>query len=220
MSRATMTMTDTVLDYLASTGMREHPVQKKCREETSELPMAMMQISPEQGGFMQMLTQLTGAKRCIEVGVFTGYSSLSVALALPKDGHIVALDVSEEWTARAKGYWKDAGVGGMIDLRIAPATESLKAMLDAGEAGSYDFAFIDADKPAYDAYYEACLELLKPGGLIAIDNVLWSGSVTDPAKTDESTMALKALNTKVHGDSRVDMCLVPIGDGLMLARKR
>jgi caffeoyl-CoA O-methyltransferase len=215
-----MTMTENVLDYLADVGVREDRVLTKCRTETAEMPNAMMQISPEQGGFMQMLVRLIRAHRCIEVGVFTGYSSLAVALALPGDGHITALDVSEEYTARARKYWKEAGVAEMIDLRIAPAAESLKALIDDGAAGSYDFAFIDADKTGYDTYYEACLELLRPGGLIAIDNVLWSGKVADEAADDADTKALKALNAKVHGDDRVDMTLVPIGDGLMLAQKR
>ena len=220
MSRNTMTMTDSVLDYLANVGVREDSILTKCRTETAEMENALMQISPEQGGFMQMLVRLTRAHRCIEVGVFTGYSSLAVALALPADGHITALDVSEEYTSKARKYWKEAGVDHMIDLHIAPATETLQKLIDDGAAGSYDFAFIDADKPGYDAYYEACLELLRPGGLIAIDNVLWSGKVADQNKNDENTLALKALNQKVHDDERVDMTLVPIGDGLTLALKR
>ncbi|TNE38986.1 MAG: methyltransferase domain-containing protein [Sphingomonadales bacterium] len=220
MSRNTMTMTENVLDYLANVGVREDRVLTKCRTETAVMPNALMQISPEQGGFMQMLVRLIRAHRCIEVGVFTGYSSLAVALALPADGHITALDVSEEYTSKARKYWKEAGVDKMIDLHVAPATETLQKLIEEGAAGSYDFAFIDADKPGYDAYYEACLELLRPGGLIAIDNVLWSGNVADPEATDENTMALKALNQKVHDDERVDMALVPIGDGLTLALKR
>lgn len=215
-----MTMTEGVLDYLAQVGVREDGVLTKCRTETAALPNAMMQISPEQGGFMQMLVRLVRAHRCIEVGVFTGYSSLAVALALPADGHITALDVSEEYTSRARKYWKEAGVDKMIDLRLAPAAESLHALIEAGAAGSYDFAFIDADKTGYDFYYESCLELLRPGGLIAIDNVLWSGNVADENINDENTLALKALNRKVHDDERVDMTLVPIGDGLMLVQKR
>lgn len=219
MSRSTMTMTPDVLDYLTRVGVREDRVLKKCREETAEMDNAMMQISPEQGGFLQMLIRLMRAHRCIEVGVFTGYSSLAVALAMGGDGHVTALDVSEEYTAKAREYWKEAGVDEMIDLKIAPAAESLEALIDDGAAGAYDFAFIDADKTGYDTYYEACLELLRPGGLIAIDNVLWSGRVADDAADDENTKALKALNEKVHEDERVVMTLVPIGDGLMLAQK-
>jgi len=220
MSRNTMTMTENVLDYLAQVGVREDRILTKCRTETAAMPNAIMQISPEQGGFMQMLVRLTRAHRCIEVGVFTGYSSLAVALALPGDGHITALDVSEEYTSRARKYWKEAGVDKMIDLKIAPATESLQALIDDGAAGSFDFAFIDADKTGYDTYYEACLELLRPGGLIAIDNVLWSGKVAEDAADDADTLALKALNQKIHDDDRVEMTLVPIGDGLTLAQKR
>lgn len=214
-----MTMSPEVLGYLARVGVREHPVLAKCRAETASMPSAAMQISPEQGGFMQMLVRLIRAHRCIEVGVFTGYSSLAVALALPADGHITALDVSEEFTAKAHRYWKEAGVAEMIELKIAPADETLRTLIDNGAAGSFDFAFIDADKTAYDGYYEACLELLRPGGLIAIDNVLWSGRVADAAADDETTSALKALNEKIHGDDRVHMTLVPIGDGLLLAQK-
>jgi caffeoyl-CoA O-methyltransferase len=212
-------MTPELLEYLGRRGVREDPVLKKCREETAAMENAAMQISPEQGGFMQMLVRLMRAHRCLEVGVFTGYSSLAVALALGGDGHITALDVSEEFTAKAREYWKEAGVDEFIDLKIAPATQSLQALIDEGAAGAYDFAFIDADKPNYDAYYEACLELVRPGGLIAIDNVLWSGKVADVTQDDESTVALRTLNRKIHGDERVAMTLVPIGDGLTLAQK-
>ena len=220
MTRGTITMTEALLDYIAKVGVREHPVLAKCRAETGTMEMAVMQISPEQGAFMQMLTRLVDARRCIEVGVFTGYSSLAVALALPKDGHITALDVSEEWTAKARTYWKEAGMAYKIDLRIAPAAGSLQALIDEGAAGTYDFAFIDADKTGYDHYYEACLTLLRPGGLIAIDNVLWFGAVADPSAQDADTVALRALNEKIHGDERVHMALAPISDGIMLAQKR
>lgn len=213
-------MTDDLLAYLARVGLRETAVQARCRAETSEMTQARMQISPEQGGFLQMLVRLTGAMRCIEVGVFTGYSSLAVALALPEDGRVTALDVNEDWTAKARGYWQEASVAHKIDLRIAPAQESLEQMIENGEAGHYDFAFIDADKTGYDGYYEACLKLLGHGGLIAIDNVLWSGKVADDSVTDDDTTALRALNEKIHADERVDMALAPLGDGLMLARKR
>ncbi len=181
--------------------------------------MAMMQIGPDQGAFLGLLAKLIGAKRCLEIGVFTGYSALSVALALPADGKIVALDISKDFTDRARPIWKEAGVEGKIDLRIAPALESLDKMI-AGHEGPFDFAFIDADKPNYDGYYERALTLLRPGGLIAIDNVLWSGAVANPEINDESTTALRALNKKIHGDARVDMALSTVGDGVMLARKR
>ncbi len=212
--------TDQVLAYLAKTGLRDHPTLARCRAETAKLEWAIMQISPEQGAFMQMLAHLTGAMRCIEVGVFTGYSSLAVALALPEDGRIEAFDISEEWTARAREYWAEAGVAHKIDLHIGPAAEGLAQLLDDGKAGQYDFAFIDADKTGYDAYYEACLKLLRPGGLIAIDNVLWSGKVASPEVHDPDTDALRALNEKIHKDDRVQMALVPLADGIMLAQKR
>jgi caffeoyl-CoA O-methyltransferase len=190
------------------------------RAETSQLAQASMQIGPEQGQFMALLAKLIGARRCLEIGVFTGYSSLVVALALPNDGKIVACDVSEEWTAIARRYWTLAGVDHKIDLRLRRATRTLDELIEAGESGSYDYAFIDADKTSYDAYYERVLTLLRPGGLILIDNVLWSGKVADPAVNDADTVALRELNAKVHRDERVDASLVGIGDGLLLARKR
>jgi caffeoyl-CoA O-methyltransferase len=214
-----MTITPALQDYVARYGAREVPAQVKSRKETAELPMAMMQIGADQGAFMGLMAKAIGAKRCLEIGVFTGYSALSVALALPADGKIVALDISKDFTDRARPIWKEAGVEGKIDLRIGPALDSLDTMIAAKE-GPFDFAFIDADKPNYDGYYERVLTLLRPGGLIAIDNVLWSGAVADPANTDESTKALRALNTKIHGDPRVDMALATIGDGVMLAVKR
>jgi predicted O-methyltransferase YrrM len=214
-----MTITPALQDYVARYGAREIPAQVKSRKETAELPMAMMQIGADQGAFMGLMAKAIGAKRCLEIGVFTGYSALSVALALPADGKIVALDISKDFTDRARPIWKEAGVEGKIDLRIGPALDSLDKMIAAKE-GPFDFAFIDADKPNYDGYYERVLKLLRPGGLIAIDNVLWSGAVADPANTDESTKALRALNIKIHGDSRVDMALATIGDGVMLAVKR
>jgi predicted O-methyltransferase YrrM len=214
-----MTITPALQDYVARYGAREVPAQVKSRKETAELPMAMMQIGADQGAFMGLMAKAIGAKRCLEIGVFTGYSALSVALALPADGKIVALDISKDFTDRARPIWKEAGVEGKIDLRIGPALDSLDKMIAAKE-GPFDFAFIDADKPNYDGYYERVLKLLRPGGLIAIDNVLWSGAVADPSNTDESTKALRALNIKIHGDSRVDMALATIGDGVMLAVKR
>jgi caffeoyl-CoA O-methyltransferase len=214
-----MPVTPELIDYVYRYGAREIPAQVKSRKETAELPMAMMQIGPDQGAFMGLMAKAIGAKKCLEIGVFTGYSALSVALGLPADGKIVALDISKDFTDRARPIWKEAGVEGKIDLRIGPALDSLDTMIAAKE-GPFDFAFIDADKPNYDGYYERVLKLLRPGGLIAIDNVLWSGAVADSANTDESTKALRALNIKIHGDSRVDMALATIGDGVMLAVKR
>jgi predicted O-methyltransferase YrrM len=211
--------TPELMDYLSRMGAREHPAQRLCREETQELPMAMMQIAPEQGAFLALLAQLTGAIRCLEIGTFTGYSALSVALALPPNGHIVALDISKEFTDRARKYWKDAGVADKIDLRIGPAIEALDRMIAASE-GPFDFAFIDADKTSYDGYYERTLKLLRTGGLIAFDNMLWSGAVADQNNKDADTVALRQLNAKIHGDERVDMALATVGDGVMLARKR
>ena len=212
--------TDQLMDYLSRVGAREHPAQVRCRLETQEMGrISGMQIAPEQGAFLAMIVKLIGATRCLEVGTFTGYSALSVALALPPDGGIVALDVSAEFTDKASVYWREAGVEEMIDLRIGPATGSLDTMLAAGE-GPFDFAFIDADKTSYDAYYERALRLVRPGGLIAFDNMLWSGAVADPAAGDPDTSALRALNAKIHADERVDMALATIGDGVMLARVR
>jgi caffeoyl-CoA O-methyltransferase len=179
-----------------------------------------MQISPEQGQFMALLVSLTGARRCLEIGVFTGYSSLAVALALPDDGSILACDVSEEYTAVARKFWEKAGVAEKIQLRLAPATETLDDLLAAGEAGHFDFAFIDADKSSYSGYFERCLALLRPGGLIAVDNTLWSGRLVDEREQDEDCRALREFNRALHGDARIELSLVPIGDGLTLARKR
>jgi predicted O-methyltransferase YrrM len=219
MSNKTIVMTDVIYDYLSAHSLREPAVLRDLREETAKNPRAVMQISPEQGQFMALLAKLIGAKNCIEVGVFTGYSSLSVALALPPGGKIVACDVSEEWTSVARRYWKVAGVDAMIELKLAPAVQTLDALLAAGGAGHYDFAFIDADKSSYLAYYERLLKLLRPGGLIAIDNTLWSGDVADASVNDADTVALRALNDFVHRDTRVDMSMLPVGDGLTLARK-
>jgi caffeoyl-CoA O-methyltransferase len=210
---------DTLHDYLVAHSVREHPAQTALREATKQVPHAGMQIGPEQAQFMSLLVRLIGARRCIEVGVFTGYSALSVALALPDDGYLLACDVSDAYTRVGKPFWEQAGIAHKIDLRLAPAVETLDAQLAAGQAGRYDFAFIDADKSSYDAYYERCLTLLRPGGLIAIDNVLWGGSVARPA-SDADTTALQKLNAKLHRDERVDMSIVPIGDGVTLARKR
>jgi predicted O-methyltransferase YrrM len=210
---------DTLHDYLVAHTVREHPTQTALREATRTLPQAGMQIGPEQGQFMAMLVRLMGARRAIEVGVFTGYSALSVALALPEDGYLLACDVSDAYTRVGRPFWQQAGIGHKIDLRLAPATETLDAQLAKGEAGRFDFAFIDADKSSYDDYFERCLALVRPGGLIAIDNVLWGGAVARPA-ADDDTRALQALNAKLHGDKRIDVSIVPMGDGVTLARKR
>ena len=221
MSRRTLALDDSLYDYLLAHTLREHPVQTALREETGKHPYAMMQISPEQGQFMALLVRLIGARRAIEVGVFTGYSALSVALALPADGMLLACDISDEFTRIGKPYWQQAGIAHKIDLQLAPAADTLNARLQAGEAGTYDFAFIDADKSGYETYYECCLKLLRPGGLIAIDNVLWSGKVAQTAVADDAdTRALQALNEKLIKDERVDLSMLPIGDGLTLARKR
>lgn len=206
--------------YILANGLREHPALKALRAATAKLPMAGMQIGAPQGALMALLVQAIGARRCIEIGTFTGYSALAVALALPPDGRIVACDVSEDYTAVGRKFWARAGVADKIDLRIAPALDTVKALLAAGEAGRFDFAFIDADKTNYDAYYEGCLALLRPGGLVAVDNVLWGGSVADPRRNDADTRAIRRLNAKIRKDRRVTMCLVPISDGVTLALKR
>ena len=220
MSTRLLDMTETLHEYLLANSLREPPILARLREETAKLPMANMQIGPEQGQFMRLLVELVGARRTIEVGTFTGYSALSVAMALPKDGKLIACDISEEYTAIARRYWAEAGLAERIDLRLAPALETLDGLLADDGAGTFDFAFIDADKQGYDGYYERCLTLLRPGGLIAIDNVLWSGSVADESDQKPDTRAIRAINAKVCKDDRVTISLVPIGDGLMLARKR
>jgi predicted O-methyltransferase YrrM len=219
MSRRTIEMNDAVWQYLVEAA-QEPPLLARLRAETAALPMGGMQISPEQGRFMALLVELTGARRCLEVGVFTGYSSLSVALALPADGKLVACDVNEEWTSVARRYWEEAGVASKIELVLGPAEQTLERLLASGERETYDFSFIDADKANYDVYYERCLELLRPGGLIAVDNMLWGGKVADPSVKDESTSAIRALNAKASADPRVSSSLLPLGDGLLLARKR
>ncbi|ACC82073.1 class I SAM-dependent methyltransferase [Nostoc punctiforme] len=220
MPKQSIGLDDQLYNYLLSVSLREPEILLKLRQETASHPRSTMQISPEQGQFMRLLVQLIGAKKTLEVGVFTGYSSLSVALALPDDGKIIAADVSEEFTAIARRYWQEAGVADKIDLRLAPGLETLDRLLATGQAETFDFAFIDADKENYDGYYERSLQLLRPGGLIAIDNVLWSGQVADPENQDESTQSIRALNEKLHHDERVTLSLVPIADGLTLAIKR
>jgi predicted O-methyltransferase YrrM len=219
-SAKTIPVTDAIWQYLLDVTVREPAVLTKLRDETGRMPRGGMQISPEQGQFMALLVELIGARRAIEVGVFTGYSSLRVALALPADGKLVACDVSEEFTSVARRYWREAGVESKVDLRLGPALATLNALIAEGGRGSYDFAFIDADKSNYDGYYERCLELMRPGGLIAVDNTLWSGAVADPSKQDPDTRAIRELNAKIPDDPRVSSSLVPIGDGLLLARKR
>jgi len=220
MSRRTLTLDDRLHEYLLEVVLREHPLLERLRAETAAHPRAGMQISPEQGQLMQLLVRLAGARRVIEVGVFTGYSSLAVALGLPADGRLLACDVSEDYTTIARRYWREAGVEHMIELVLAPALETLEARLAAGEAGQYDFAFIDADKGNYLRYYERVLALLRPGGLVAVDNTLWGGAVADPQDREPDTLALRAFNAFLADDTRIDLSVVPIGDGLTLARKR
>lgn len=220
MSRRTLNLDDTLYDYVLDHSLREHPAQVALREATRTWPRAGMQISPEQGQLLALLMRLVGARRAIEIGVFTGYSALTAALALPDEGRLLACDISDADTRLGQPFWAQAGLAHKIEFVVAPARQTLEARLAAGEAGAYDFAFIDADKTGYDAYYELCLQLLRPGGLITIDNVLWGGSVARPAEGDADTAALQALNAKLHHDQRVDLSLLPIGDGLTLARKR
>ena len=219
MANTTLGLSDNLSSYIKSVSVREPEVLVKLREETTKVPGAIMQIAPEQGQFMSLLVQLLGVKKTLDVGVFTGYSSLVVALALPDDGKIVACDVDEKCTEIASRYWQAAGVSHKIDLRLAPALETLEQLITEGQSNSFDFAFIDADKRNYDNYYEKCLQLIRPGGLIAIDNVLWSGKVADPSDSDKRTIAIREFNQKLHQDSRVQISLVPIADGLTLALK-
>ena len=219
MTERYLPLDDALFHYVLEHSVREHPAQRALREATRSQPRAGMQISPDQGALMALLVKLLGARRTIEVGVFTGYSALAVALALPEDGRVLACDISDEYASVGKPHWQAAGVAHKIDLRIAPALATLDACLAAGEAGAYDFAFIDADKTGYDAYYERCLALLRPGGLVAVDNVLWGGSVARPA-ADDDTRALQALNDKIAADARVDVAMLAISDGITLARKR
>ncbi len=208
-------------EYLSSHSLREPDVLRRLREETAGLGgISVMQISPEQGQLMQLLLRLIGAKCYLEVGTFTGYSALACAMALPEDGTVITCDVSREWAQIGQRYWEESGMDEKIDLCIGPAAETLKTLLDSGEAGRFDAMFIDADKTNYETYYEYGLQLVRPGGLIMIDNVLWGGAVADPVQNDADTQAIRALNVKIHRDDRVDISMVPIADGLTLARKK
>ena len=220
MSMQTIVLTDELYRYLQDVSLREPELLARLREETARLERANMQIGPEQGQFMALLVELIGVTKALEIGTFTGYSALVVALAMPADGRLIACDVSEEWTAIGRRYWEEAGVADKIDLRLGPAAATLDELLAEGAEGSFDFVFIDADKTGYDDYYERSLRLLHPGGLIAIDNVLWNGNLYDLSIDDPDTVAIRVLNEKLHTDERVSISLVPIGEGLTLARKR
>src|SRR6185369_4060628 len=219
MARRSLELDDRLYDYLVQFGTRESDLLKDLRNETAKLPGAGMQIGPEQGAFMGLLVELIGAKRALEIGTFTGYSSLCIAGALPADGKLICCDVSEEYTKVARNYWRRAGLESKIELRIGPAVATLDALI-AADVAPFDFAFIDADKTNYSNYYDRVMKLVRPGGLIAIDNVLWGGSVANPEENDEDTTAIRAINEKVRSDERVTLALAPIGDGLTLARKR
>ncbi len=213
-------LAEPVVDYVTGLIATETDVQRRLRDETAKLPFAMMQISADQGTFLSLIVAAINGKNALEIGTFTGYSALAIARALPKNGTLICCDVSEEWTSVAQRYWKEAQLDKRIELKLAPALDTLENLIGKGREGTFDFAFIDADKTGYDAYYEACLKLLRPNGLIAIDNVLWSGAVADATVNDADTLALRALNTKISNDARVDCSLLTIGDGVMLVRKR
>lgn len=220
MANDSLNISAALLHYLREYGVREDPLLKRLRDETAQDAMSIMQIGPEQGQFMQLLVRLMDARRIIEVGTFTGYSSLCLSLAMPEGGHLDACDVSEQWTAIAQRYWQEAGVAGRITLHLAPASETLEGLLKVHGVGSYDLAFIDADKANYESYYERCLQLLRPGGLLLLDNVLWGGSVIVEEKQDESTQAIRSINEKLKRDERVHLSMIPLGDGLTLALKK
>ena len=220
MSNKTLCLTEKLYEYMLSVSLREPEVLRELRLETGLDEQANMQIAPEQGQFMALLVRLLGAKKTLDIGVYTGYSSLCIGLALPQNGRVIACDLNREWTDTAKHYWHKAGVADKIDLRLGPARQTLEELLaDKAAVASFDFAFIDADKVNYDIYYEYCLQLIRPGGLIAVDNVLWDGAVADETVDDVDTEAIRALNSKIHADPRVDLSLVPIADGLTLTRK-
>lgn len=220
MSTKSFFLDERLYEYLLSVSLRDDPVASGLREETARLPQSNMQIAPEQAQFLALVVHMIGARRTLDVGVFTGYSALAVARALPADGRVTALDVSEEWTSVGRRYWQEAGVADRIDLRLAPALDTLDDLIAGGAAGDYDFAFIDADKVNYLEYYERCLTLMRPGGVIAVDNVLWNGSVADPGNDEPDTQAIRAFNEALKDDERIYLSLVPIADGLTLAVKR
>ena len=220
MSSRNNNISDELNDYILANSLRDRPELKALRDVTADMPNAGMQISPDQGQLMALLVKATGARKAIEVGTFTGYSALVVASALPEDGMLVACDVSEEFTSVGRSHWERAGVASKIDLRLGPAVKTLDAMIAAGEAGQYDMAFIDADKENYLNYYERCLTLLRPGGLILFDNMLWGGRAANPKENDVATKAIRALTRTLHADERIDVSLLPVGDGLSLAVKR
>jgi predicted O-methyltransferase YrrM len=219
MSTKSIGLSNELYQYLLAISLQEPAVLRELRDYTRQLPNANMQIAPEQGQFMRWLVALIGAKRTLEVGVFTGYSTLATALALPDDGQIIACDISAEYTAIARQFWERAGIAHRIQLHLRPALETLNELLDEGQAGQFDFAFIDADKENYAAYFDACVQLLRRGGIVAVDNVLWDGRVIDTAINDSATTAIRRFNRAVYEDTRVALSLVPIGDGLTLARK-
>lgn len=220
MSRQTIGVTDELHRYLLDVSVREPEILRRLRDETAALPNARMQISPEQGQLMALLVRLVSARNIIEVGTFTGYSALVMALALPADGRLIACDINEDWTAIGRRYWAEAGVADRISLHLAPALQTLDGLLQQGAGESFDIAFIDADKESYAAYYERALRLLRPGGLLLVDNTLWGGTVINPDRNDADTLAIRAFNAALHADERVDLSLIPIGDGLTAARKR
>lgn len=220
MAKRSLQLTDRLYDYLLSVSLREPEILQRLRAETKRLPMAGMQIGPDQGQFMALLVRLIGARRCLEIGAFTGYSALAVALALPPDGRVLSCDINPDTTALARRFWAEAGVADKIELRLAPAVETLQNLIADGQESRFDFAFIDADKENYDAYYEYALRLMRPGGLIMLDNVLWGGEVADQRYKDADTLALRAINRKLHTDERIDLSLLPLADGITLARKR
>jgi predicted O-methyltransferase YrrM len=220
MANTTIGLSDDLAAYIVEHGVREPEILARLREETAPLPQHGMQISPEQGAFLAMLVRLLGARRCLEIGTFTGYSSLSVALALPPDGRLVCCDVSEEWTAVARRYWAEAGVADRVELRLGPALATLDGLLADGATGTFDFAFVDASKREYPDYHERVLKLLRSGGLVVYDNVLWGGAVVDPTDDDPDTNGVRRLNDRLATDERVDVSMLPVSDGLTLARKR
>jgi predicted O-methyltransferase YrrM len=220
MSSTTLGLEDTLLAYLRNHSLREPEVLKQLREETLKLPLGVMQVSPEQGQFMALLVRITGATRIVEIGTFTGYSSLVMALALPDSGKLITCDISEDYTNTARQYWQKAGVADRIELKLAPALETLDALLASGQTGTFDMAFIDADKTEYIGYYERCLQLLNSGGLILVDNVLWGGRVARSEVEDSDTNTLRQFNDLLHQDERIGLSMLPLGDGLTIARKR